>query len=179
MSAESVPNKSFQRVAKSAFFHPLNSNVGPLHRGDAVTKVYEGHEFESLKMRYEDQVDLLRSLTQFDFKIFVTFFTLQLAMGGWFSANPVSSCTVRIALATIDIVLAALSVKLLHNQHCRRQEVADTIKNINKALGFDEPGVYLEGAALNPLYTRRYWYRWYCLGVVIATTGLLVVLFRP
>lgn len=144
-----------------------------------MTKVYEGHEFEALKMRYEDQVNLLRSLTQFDFKIFVAFFTLQLAMGSWLSANPVSSCAVRVALAAIDVVLAALSVKLLHNQHCRRQEVVDTIKNINTALGFDDPGVYLPSGPLNPPYKRRYWFNWYFVGVVIATTGLLVVLFRP
>jgi len=144
-----------------------------------MTKAYEGHEFEALKMRYEDQVTLLRSLTQFDFKIFVAFFTLQLVMGSWLSANPVSSCAVRIGLAVIDVVLAALSVKLLHNQHCRRQEVADTIKNINTALGFDEPGVYLPSSPLNPRYKRRYWFKWYLVGVVVSTAGLFVILFRP
>ena len=144
-----------------------------------MTKAYEGHEFDALKLRYEDQVGLLRSLTQFDFKIFVAFFTLQLVMGGWLSANPISSCTVRVGLAVIDVVLAALSVKLLHNQHCRRQEVADTIKNINTALGFDEPGVYIPGSPLNPPYKRRYWFMWYWVGVVVSTAGLFVVLFRP
>jgi hypothetical protein len=142
-----------------------------------MTKPYESHEFEALKMRYEDQVALLRYLIQFDFKIFVSFFTLQLALGGWLSVNPVISLPIQAALATIDIVLAVLSVKLLYNQHCRRQEVADTIKNINTALGFDEEGIYLHCKALNPPYSRRYWFRWYVVGVVVATAGLMVVLF--
>ena len=77
-----------------------------------MTKAYEGHEFDALKLRYEDQVALLRSLTQFDFKIFVGFFTLQLLLASWLSANPISSCTVRIALAVIDAVLAALDASL-------------------------------------------------------------------
>ncbi|HYQ72056.1 MAG TPA: hypothetical protein VET88_09040 [Gammaproteobacteria bacterium] len=144
-----------------------------------MAKTYEGHEFEALKMRYEDQVALLRYLTQFDFKIFVSFFTLQLFLGGWLSTNPVSSVPVQVALATINIVLAALSVKLLYNQHRRRQEVADTIKNINKALGFDEKDIYLHCKALNPPYSRRYWFRWYVVGVIVAVVGLLVVLFWP
>lgn len=142
-----------------------------------MTKAYEGHEFDALKLRYEDQVGLLRSLTQFDFKIFVGFFTLQLVLASWLSANPISSCTVRTSLAVIDAVLAALSVKLLHNQHCRRQEVAATIANINTALGFDEPGLYLPNGPLNSPYQRRYWFKWYAAGVVIATAGQLVILF--
>ena len=144
-----------------------------------MTKAYEGHEFDALKLRYKDQVGLLRSLTQFDFKIFVGFFTLQLILASWLSANPIPSCTVRIALAVIDGVLAALSIKLLHNQHCRRQEVAATIANINAALGFEEPGIYLPSAPLNPPYQRRYWFKWYAVGVVVVTAGLFVILFRP
>lgn len=144
-----------------------------------MTKAYEGHEFDALKLRYEDQVDLLRSLTQFDFKIFVGFFTLQLLLASWLSAKAIPSCTVRIALAVIDVVLAVLSVKLLHNQHCRRQEVAETIANINTALGFEEPGLYVPNVPLNPSYKRRYWFKWYAGGVAIVTAGVLVVLIKP
>lgn len=144
-----------------------------------MAKHFEGHEFDALKLRYEDQVELLRYLTQFDFRIFTAFFAVQLAMGGWLAAHPAPTQAVQCGLATIDVVLAALSVKLLHNQHCRRQEVQATIKNINTALGFNEIGIYLEGQALNPTYERRLWFKWYALGVVVATTGLLVILFRP
>lgn len=142
-----------------------------------MPKHYEGHEFEALKLRYEDQVDLLRTLTQLDFRIFISFFTLQLALGGWLASHPPSTAAVRWGLAAITVVLAGLSIKLLHNQHCRRQEVAGTIANANVALGFTEPGVYLEGQTLNPTYTRRYWFKWYVVGVVISTLGLYLILF--
>lgn len=144
-----------------------------------MTRHFVGHEFDALKLRYEDQVELLRYLTQFDFRIFTAFFAVQLALGGWLAAHSAPTQAVQCGLATIDVVLAALSVKLLHNQQCRRKEVQATIKNINAAFGFNEIGVYLEGQALNPDYERRAWFKWYALGVVVATIGLLIILFQP
>lgn len=144
-----------------------------------MPKHYEGHEFEALKMRYEDQVELLRNLTQFDFRLFVAFFTLQLALGSWLAAHSVPAPMVQWGLAVIDTVLAALSIKLLHNQRCRRKEVQETVKNVTTALGFNEPGVYLEGQTLNPPYERRLWFNWYVIGVITATAGLFIILFRP
>jgi len=66
----------------------------------------------------------------------------------------------------------------LYNNHLRRQEVADTIKNLNEALGFNEPGVYLEDKPLNPNYERRYWIRWYVYAVILSVLGVLLALIR-
>ena len=143
-----------------------------------MTKHYQGHEFEALKLRYEDQVALLRTLTDVDFKIFTAFFTLQLLLGSFLATQPALIPKLQWGLAAIDAVLAALSVKLLHNNHCRRQEIADTISNINAALGFAEPGIYIESLPLNPPYTRRYWFKWYFFGVVVSSLGIALVPFR-
>lgn len=140
-------------------------------------KAYEGKQFEALKMRYDDQVALLRFMTTFDFQIFGGFITLQLAPGGWLAAHPISSSPVQFGIVLIDIVAALLSAKLLHNQHSRRQEVQATIRNINLALGFDEPGVYLEGQALNPTYTRRLWFKWYLVGIGVSFLGIILIVF--
>ncbi len=39
---------------------------------------YRGHEFEAIKARYEDQVQLLRSLTGIDLRIVTGFITVHL-----------------------------------------------------------------------------------------------------
>ncbi|MBX3659534.1 MAG: hypothetical protein KF740_13975 [Ramlibacter sp.] len=140
-------------------------------------KPYVGKEFEALKMRYDDQVALLRFMTTFDFQIFGGFLTLQLALGSWLAAHPISSVLVQLGVLLIDAVAALLSAKLLHNQHSRRQEVQATIRNINLALGFEEPGAYLESQSLNPAYTRRLWFKWYMVGIAASYVGMLLIVF--
>lgn len=142
-----------------------------------MTQHFAGHEFEALKLRYEDQVALLRFLTEIDFKIFTAFFTLQLALGSFLATQDVISRNGAVGLACIDIALAGLSTKLLFNNHLRRQQVAATIDRLNDALGFKEPGIYLDGVALNPKYPRHHWFPWYALGVLASVVGILVALF--
>jgi hypothetical protein len=142
-----------------------------------MNKAYVGHEFEALKLRYEDQVALLRFLTDLDFKIFTTFFTLQLLLGSFIATQDKISQSVAVGLAIIDIAMAVLSVKLLFNNHLRRQQVASTIDNLNTALGFKELGVYRSGKTLNPEYPRHYWFPWYAIGVLVSVAGVLIALF--
>jgi|GEM_PF-1439504 len=139
--------------------------------------IYKDNEFEALKLRYTDQVELLRSLTQFDFRIFTSFFTIQLVLSGWLSANPVPTLWMKAGFLLIDISLAFLSIKLLYNQHCRRQEVVNTIKNCNEALGYTRKGVYLADKVINAPTMRRYWFKWYVTGVIVATVGFSLLLF--
>lgn len=143
-----------------------------------MTKHYIGHEFEALKLRYEDQVQLLRTLTEIDHRLVTALFTLQLALGAWLATQATVAPRLQWGLAVIDLAIAAIFVKLLFNNNRRRQEVAATIANVNAALGFLEPGVYLEGKALNPEYVRRYWFAWYVVAVFVSTVGVLLVLIR-
>lgn len=81
-------------------------------------------------------------------------------------------------LALIDLAVALIATTLLCNNHARLQEVADTIANINEALGFNDVGVYLAGKSINPTYSRRYWIGWYILTVIAALLGVFAVLIR-
>jgi hypothetical protein len=139
---------------------------------------YKGNEFEALKLRYDDQVALLRTLTEIDHRMVTAFFTLQLALGGWLASQEPLGAQLQWGIAVMDVAIALIFLKLLVNNHKRRQEVADTIKNVNDALGFNEKGAYLDGRTLNPEYTRRYWIKWYVASVVISTVGLFFVVFR-
>ena len=73
-----------------------------------MNPAYEGNEFEALKVRYEDQVKLLRFMTQIDLRIFSGYMTLQLALAAWLAANPPSGI-----FATIGILIVKVMVKLL------------------------------------------------------------------
>jgi hypothetical protein len=106
------------------------------------------------------------------------FFALQLALGGWLAAQEPLSSQLQWGIVAMDVAIAVIFLKLLFNNHRRRQEVADTIGNINEALGFNSKGVYLDGKTLNPPYKRRYWLKWYVASVVISTVGLFFVVFR-
>jgi len=139
--------------------------------------VYKGKEFKALKLRYEDQTQLLRFLTEFDFKIFTAFFTLQLVLSGWLAANPVHGWLLKIGLLLIDLSLAGISIKLMHNQHRRRQEVVCTIQRLNEALGYTTAGIYLTAQSINPDYTRRYWFNWYLIAIIVSVAGFCFVLF--
>ena len=143
-----------------------------------MPKHYVGREFDALKLRYEDQVQLLRTLTGIDHRLVTAFFTLQLALGAWLVSQSSIAPRLQWGLAVIDISVAAIFIKLLHNNHSRRQEVASTIANVNEALGFNEPDAYLEGRALNPAYERRYWFKWYVAAVAISTVGVVLALIR-
>ncbi len=144
-----------------------------------MTKHYVGHEFEALKLRYDDQVQLLRTLTEIDHRLVTAAFTLQLALGAWLTTQNALASRLQWGLALIDLAVAAIFIKLLYNNNRRRQEVAATIANCNVALGFTEPGVYLDGKALNPEYVRRYWFAWYVVAVAVSVVGVLLVLIRP
>lgn len=106
-----------------------------------MEQAYKGHEFEALKMRYEDQVELLREITKLDLQIFSGYLTLQIALGGWLIAHPLQSLMMQIGMLLIDAALAAIAGYLHYSHFHRRREAVDTIKNLNRALGFTEQGI--------------------------------------
>jgi hypothetical protein len=121
---------------------------------------------------------LLRSLTQFDFKIITAFFSLQIVLSGWLATNPVPDTLMKIGLFIIDIALAGISIVLLCNQYLRRKEVIATVMNLNRAFGYEEPGVYLnKEETINPQYKSRPMFWWYAFAVAFSFLGFCLVLF--
>lgn len=142
-----------------------------------MTKVYVGYEFEALKIRYQDQLELLRTLTRYDFRIFSGFLTLQLILGGWLAKTPIPGTWAKIGLLVINASLALLACVLLYNQYKRRLEVITIVRNISEAFGFNEKGVYLSDKSIDVVGPIRPWFLWYILGIVIAFGGFCLILF--
>ncbi len=134
-------------------------------------------KFEALKLRYDDHVELLRSMTKLDVQIFSGYITVQLALGAWITANPIQGCWAKIGLIIIDLVLAVIAAKLLYNDYKRRNEVVGIIKNINDALSFNTPGYYLPEKAINVQTTTRPWFRWFLIGIIFGVIGIVMVTF--
>jgi hypothetical protein len=134
--------------------------------------------FEALRMRYEDQVKLLRFMTKLDAQVFGVYLTLQLALGSFFARlAPPPHLGARFGLATIDFTLALIAFIFLHNNFYRRKEIGATLKNVMTAMGFYEPGVFLT-TPLNAAASKyRPWGPWYVVGVALAYVGVMLVLF--
>lgn len=141
-----------------------------------MAKIYDGHEFEALKEQLTRQAELLYRLTIIDLKIVTGFLTIQFVMGSWLALHR-DQISTDAGLFSIDVAMAILAIKVLYNQYQRRKEVVGTVKNCNEALGYEEPGVYLDGKALDAPTETRYWFYWYAAGIVVSVIGIAIVLF--
>ena len=111
---------------------------------------YEGKEFEALALRYEDHVELLRTLTQIDLRLTTALVTIQFVLCGFIATQTSISLAPRFGLIIVDIAVCSLVCRLLYLNYVRRREAVATLKNINCALGFLEKGIYLYDKAINP-----------------------------
>ncbi len=144
-----------------------------------MSKVYEGKEFEALICRFKDQAELLYRLTLVDLKVFTGYITLQLVLGAWMAVhnNEILELFNKTGLLIIDFVLSFIAIVLLYKNYKRRQEVAKTIGNCNKALGYESPGVYLYDERLNAKTESRPWFWTYFVGIIFGFIGIIIILF--
>lgn len=126
---------------------------------------YESKEFEALQMKYQDHTELLRVMTGIDLKLFFGYITIQLALGAFIMKSPDTVTGLAGYLIAIDVVLAVVALVLLYFQYKRRKEVTDILKNINKILGFDDPGIYHESLSVNVVTETRFWFPIYIFGI--------------
>lgn len=139
---------------------------------------YKGNEFQALKMRYEDQVELLRTITQLDLKIFSGYLTLQVALGAWLITHPLGVMTMKVGIFIIDLGISAIATYLFYSHLHRRREAVDTIKNLNAAFGFTTPGVYVAQKSINapPPKIRPFWLA-HLAGIIVSTAGIALIIF--
>ena len=147
------------------------------NRKARVSPVYEGHEFEALKLQYETQTSLLRTLTDIDLRIFTGYITVQLLLGGWLTQYLLCSLWLRIGILVIDLTLCGIAAWLLNNNYMRRREVSATVRNLNEALGYTDPDIYLQGKALNAATVFRPWVHGYRVGIITAAIAIIVIIF--
>lgn len=146
-------------------------------RTPIIQPAYQGHEFEALKLRYEDQVALLRTLTTIDWQVFTSYITIQVVLGSWLIQHPIDNTLLRVGLAVIDLTLAGIAGWLLYNNYKRRIEVVGTVKNLNEALGFTKPNIYLQNKAINAPTVFRPWVYGYLVGVITGALGVGLIIF--
>jgi len=153
-------------------------------------------KFDALKMKYDDQVALLRFLTTFDFKIFSGFLTIQLAFASWSSSHTIKGSEVhwkifhhkihllpsqtviatKIGLLIIDALLGLVAARLLHANKLRRTAIVGIVRNLNEAFGFTTPGLYLPERAINVDHTYRPWAYLYIFVILMSYTGIVLIM---
>lgn len=105
------------------------------------------------------------------------FLTIQLALGGVLSKLPVAALVPRLGIFFIDLVIAVICIYLLYHTNQYRKAVAQTVKNCNKYLGYEEPGFYLDDRKINADYTFRGFYKFYFVGIIATLIGIGLILF--
>ncbi|WP_298535876.1 hypothetical protein [uncultured Algibacter sp.] len=139
-------------------------------------KLNKQKKFEALLHRHADMSNLLQVMMRADLRIFSGFLTLQFAFGGFISQFSLSEFG-KIGLFIIDLALASTCYFILRNHNERRNEVVQTLKNCNEALGYNEPGVYIESKPLNSKTERRPWLKFYIISNIITVIGIGFILF--
>ena len=141
-------------------------------------KLTSQQKFEALKICYKSHVDTLRFMTKIDFQIFGGYMTLQLVLGSWLSQNTLPTCFSQTGILFVDLALSFIACILLYNDYRRRKEVVDTLTNINQALGYTEPNIYIVGKTLMTETIFRPWAYFYILGIVVGLFGIVLIIFK-
>lgn len=143
-----------------------------------IGRIYKDHAFEALKLNFETQTSLLRFLTQIDLQVFIGYITLQLALASWLSSHPLNNWWIKVGVLLIDLVLSCICLMFLYNNYRRRKEVAETVRNLNEALGYMNKDVYLEGKTINAQMNFRPFWWWYLVGIGISTFSLFLIIIK-
>jgi hypothetical protein len=116
-------------------------------------------------------------MTALDHQIFTGYITIQLVLGGWLTQYPVGDPLLKLGLFFVDLTLAGVAGWLLYFDYIRRTEVVGTIKNLNDALGFTKPNIYLQDKAINAPTIFRPWVYGYLVGVITGALGVSLIIF--
>ncbi len=136
----------------------------------------EGNKFEILKLRYDDQVNLLRKLTDVDLQVFGGYLTIALAFGSWASQNSPTELLSKIGLLLIATVLASSASMLLFFNFKRRIEIVETIKNLNEAFGYETIGLFIPDKKINAHTVFRPWRNVYYVSIWSVFIGNCLIL---
>jgi hypothetical protein len=142
-----------------------------------MTTFQEDKKFEILKLRYDDQVTLLRKLTDVDLQVFGGYLTIALAFGSWASQHPPTAFLSTIGLMVIATVLAGSASMLLFFNFKRRIEIVGTVKNLNEAFGYEVIGLFIEAKKINANTVFRPWCDVYFVAIWSVFIGICLILW--
>jgi hypothetical protein len=141
--------------------------------------IYEGNEFEVLKVRYAEQAAHIRDLNQYEMRLFGGFISIQLLLASWFAAHPISDSWSKVGILLVDSAMLLVCLQILTAVRGRRIEIRDTIININEAFGLYVSGIYLKGKSINPQPPAKRNFIWFNVGCWVAFAGVVITLFMP
>lgn len=156
----------------------------------------KAQKIDLLKIQFKNQVELLRYITNHDWRIFAGFLTLQVLISYILSTNDIETVQ-RVGILVTDGAIAMIAINMLNLQRKRRIEALHTLQRVMLALSFFESGAYVRGIPIVPYEftvqkAREYdpahkvtyktkgfrlWFHVYLLGIIIALMGVLVIAF--
>jgi hypothetical protein len=145
---------------------------------EASRELYKGREIEILLTRYKEHAQHLRHLDLFDIRVAGGFIAVQLALASLFVIHPISNMAPKFAVIAIEIGFLIATWQTIKGSRKRRDEIVNTILNINEVFALKTIGAYLPNKMINPDATRSK-FVWYEFACVIAACGAAFALFLP
>ena len=135
-------------------------------------------KFEALKMRFEQQTELLRYMRQMDLTILTGFLTIQAVGAGRLLEHPLKWGAPLAGMAIFDVSLLGCVIFILYQHFARRNVEVEKLRAVREALGFYEKDVYLPGRAIEERRSSTLaanWYWGFVVAAALSTTALFVV----
>ena len=97
------------------------------------------NKFEALKVRYEEQAELLKFMKQNEFRLLFGYLTVQLVLSGWVTKSVINPGIISlIGITLVNLAIAISITVMLIDYKRRREEIITTIKTIMEVFGFYE-----------------------------------------
>ena len=143
-----------------------------------VRKNMDDKDLEILKLRYQDQVELLRFLTTLELKMIFGFFTVLGALCAWVLSKAPQQFDGKVHLCLIIAVSTICVIYYLYSQKRRRDEAVKTIVNLNTALGLYEVGRFIPDKAINPESGYKPLFKLYLVAIFFAAISAIVLIYN-
>jgi len=141
--------------------------------------IMENNKLEILKIRYQDQVELLRILTILDLKVIFGYFTVIAAITAWLITRAPSAFSGQIILSSIIGISTACVVYYLYSQKKRRDEAVETVVNLNEAFGLYKEGEFIDNKAINPPSNYRPLFPVYLIAITAVGISSIYLILCP
>lgn len=109
-------------------------------------------KLEFLYHRYQDNVENLRFLGNYDFKVSSFYIGLQLGICAWLLAESGGEIKIfpKLVFLLFDFAWLISSILILQGTGQRRDEIIETIRRIGDVFGLNEEGTFLPRKRINP-----------------------------
>jgi hypothetical protein len=114
-------------------------------------------KIEILKLVYTEEAQALRFEVTTAQRLMTYFVTLELALGAWLAANPISGLLWRLVVFGLNATLGIILGRLMVLNYRRRKDVVDAQRGAIEALGLISEGEYLPGRVIHAWRYNASW----------------------